>query len=149
MNRSRVSDAAECPPVAVINHGPGFADSLQTPPHAAVLSHAMTARLLAGSPTQLLSYTRESSPKKRPENLRIRALALVTYQARGYLAGLQRLFVLRKSSQSENKKETASAKPLLRSKELTLPAASERAKAPASIILIWLIWPHWSQDASQ
>jgi hypothetical protein len=78
MNRSRVSDAAECPPVAVINHGPGFADSLQTPPHAAVLSHAMTARLLAGSPTQLLSYTRESSPKKRPENLRIRALALVT-----------------------------------------------------------------------
>jgi hypothetical protein len=28
MNRSRVSDTAECPPEAVINHGPGFAESL-------------------------------------------------------------------------------------------------------------------------
>jgi len=28
MNRPRVSDTAECPPGAVINHGLGFADSL-------------------------------------------------------------------------------------------------------------------------
>ena len=28
MNRSRVSDTAECAPEVVINHGQGFADSL-------------------------------------------------------------------------------------------------------------------------